>query len=59
VAAAWAALTWLAGRRRPRVHERHVREQHWNSQTRGRGLRMSEPLRDRLRPRWLQLRRDD
>jgi hypothetical protein len=31
----------------------------YRSQTRGMGLRMTETLRDRLRPTWLKMRAED
>jgi hypothetical protein len=53
----WQAGSWLAFRRlrpRPQDYARHD----LNSQTRGR-RHFSEFVRDRLRPRWLRIRRED
>ena len=53
----WALGAWWAGRRKPRARPEHVSRQVYRVQTRGLGLRFTEFLRDRLRPRWLRLRR--
>jgi len=53
----WSMVTWLKARRPPNVRPEDVRRHLYRWQTRGMGLRMSEWLRDRLRPRWLRLRR--
>jgi len=53
----WTLGTWLAARRRPRIGPEDVQRHLYRQQTRGMGLRMSEWLRDRLRPRWLRVRR--
>lgn len=55
-------LLWLAGvivgkLRAARARTRHYRRIHHPHQMRGRGLRMTETLRDLLRPAWLRLRR--
>jgi hypothetical protein len=56
---AWLLLTWLAARRRRRgsagQYQRHI----FRTQVRGAGIRMTEFLRDRLRPGWLRVRRGD
>ncbi len=57
---AWWLATWLAERRRPRPAtptdvEKHV----FRHQTRGMGLRMTEHLRDEMRPRWLRVVREN
>jgi hypothetical protein len=49
----WSLATAWAARRRPRAAPRSP---DFRAQTRGMGLRMSEWLRDRLRPGWLRLR---
>ncbi len=53
----WLLSSWVAARRRLRVRPEDVQRQVHRHQTRGMGLRMSEWLRDRLRPGWLRLRR--
>lgn len=53
------ALGWIASRRRPLVEPEHLRRIDFPTQTRGRGMRFSEHLRDVLRPGWIRLRRDD
>jgi hypothetical protein len=53
----WLVGAWLASRRRPRVLPEDVARHIYRSQTRGGGLRMTEWLRDRLRPAWLRLRK--
>jgi hypothetical protein len=50
-------MTWLAARRRLPARPDDVERQLYRHQTRGMGLRMTEWLRDRLRPAWLRLRR--
>ncbi|MBW7906876.1 MAG: hypothetical protein LC135_07085 [Phycisphaerae bacterium] len=55
----WAAAGWLGRRRRPRVAPADVARLDHAAQVRGRGLRLGEWLRDRLRPAWLRVRRDD
>jgi len=52
----WALGTWLARRRRPQLDEQDVRRHIYRDQTRSMGVRLTERLRDRLRPRWLRLR---
>ncbi len=37
----------------------HVRRHMFRAQTRGMGVRWTEWLRDRLRPRWLRVRPED
>jgi hypothetical protein len=55
--ALWSAASWCAGRRRA-TWARADFERHWfRSQTRGMGLGLSEWARNRLRIRWLRLRR--
>ncbi len=54
----WALAAWLAARRRVQIPDAAAIEADFRCQTRGRGLRMTEWLRDRLRPSWLRLRRD-
>ncbi len=54
----WSLAAWLAARRRVRVPDAVALATDFRSQTRGRGLRMTEWLRDRLRPSWLRLRGD-
>jgi hypothetical protein len=58
----WEALWSLAGRwaagrpaGSPRPDELH--DAHFDDQAARIGLRLTEPARDRLRPRWLRLRR--
>ncbi|MGD8451048.1 MAG: hypothetical protein PVJ57_04460 [Phycisphaerae bacterium] len=55
----WSWGTWWASFRRPRVRPEDVRRHLYRQQTRGMGVRWSEWLRDRLRPTWLRLRRED
>ncbi|TWT45556.1 hypothetical protein RAS1_19840 [Phycisphaerae bacterium RAS1] len=47
--------TWLLALRRARQKDAHVRALLQRSQARGMGLRMTEALRDKLRPGWLKL----
>lgn len=54
----WTISTWLAARRRPRSSGVDFRRQLFRSQTRGMNLRITEWVRDRLRPSWLRLRTD-
>lgn len=54
--AIWVLGGWLASRRRPVVRTSDVAQQEYRTQTRGMPLRMTEWLRDRLRPWWLRLR---
>ncbi len=53
----WLLGTWLADRGRPRITPDDLSRYEYRQQTRGMGLRMTEWLRDRLRPRWLRVRR--
>ncbi|HMQ14993.1 MAG TPA: hypothetical protein PKC49_03380 [Phycisphaerae bacterium] len=55
----WQAAGWLGRRRRSRAAPADVARLDHPAQVRGRGLRMSEWLRDRLRPAWLRVRRDE
>jgi hypothetical protein len=55
----WLWSTWLAARRRARALPGDYRRLDFHTQTRGRGLRMTEWLRDQLRPGWLRLRHDE
>jgi hypothetical protein len=55
----WSLSAWLGSRRRPVVREQDVQKHVYRDQTRSIGVRMTEWLRDRLRPRWLRVRRDD
>lgn len=57
--ALWAALSWLLARRRTRLEARDGLRGDFRTQTRGGGFRVTEWLRDRLRPGWLRMRRDD
>jgi len=41
------------------VREQDVQRHVYRDQTRSIGVRMTEWLRDRLRPRWLRVRRED
>lgn len=54
-AVVWAALVRFASRRRLAACADSASRTEPRSQTRGMGLRMSEPLRDRLRSRWLRV----
>jgi|GEM_PF-3663950 len=54
----WLAGTWLAKYRRPCIAAQDWNCHVYRQQTRGMGVRMTEWLRDRLRPRWLRLRRE-
>jgi hypothetical protein len=55
----WLLGTWLAALRRAKARPEDVQRQVYRAQTRGMGLRLSEWLRDRLRPTWLRVRRSD
>lgn len=55
----WSAARLVASRRRLRFTRADAAGLDFRTQTRGMGLRMSEWLRDRLRPRWLRLRRPE
>lgn len=52
---AWAFATGWSALRRPRVRKGDVRRQLWRDQARALDPQISEPLRDRLRSRWLRL----
>ena len=54
---AWTLGTWWAARRRPALTRDALGAHDYRTQTRGMGLRMTEWLRDLLRPRWLKLHR--
>lgn len=56
---AWPLLTWAASLRRTRATVSQIRSIDQPHQVRGRGLRWTEALRDRLRPGWLRIRRDE
>ena len=56
-AAVWLLGGWIGSWRRARHSARDEQRQDFSTQTRGRGMRMSEFLRDRLRGKWLRLRR--
>ncbi len=49
-------IAWLAFRMRSRARPEDVQRQLFRHQTRGMGLRMTDWLRDRARPRWLRVR---
>jgi len=51
----WRLGTWIAARRPVRVRDEDVARHLYRAQIRGMGLRMTEWLRDRLRPRWLRI----
>lgn len=53
----WSAGTWLASRRRVRIRREDEQRFVYRHQTRLMGVRLTEWLRDRLRPRWLRLRK--
>ncbi len=55
----WALGAWWAGRRKPRAGLEHVRRYLWRSDTRRMNVRITELLRDRMRPRWLRIVRDE
>lgn len=55
-ALAWNLATWLASRRREKGESIDLEQALGGWQVRGRALRWSEWLRDRLRPGWLRLR---
>ncbi len=57
--AAWALAVWLSARRAARADGDAHRRLDFRTQTRGMGLRLTEWLRDRMRPGWLRVRRDD
>ncbi len=52
----WLLASWLARWRRVKVWPADVRRHLYREQTRGMGLRMTERLRNTLRPGWLRLR---
>ncbi len=52
----WDLGTWLAARRPIEAGADDYRRFDYRTQTRGMGLRMTDWLRNRLRPRWLKLR---
>ena len=54
----WTLGGWLASRRQPRARPADVANHIYQAQTRGMPLRMTEWLRDRLRPSWLRVRHD-
>jgi hypothetical protein len=54
----WVLGGWLGSRRRAAVRSADVAQHDYRTQTRGMPLRMTEWLRDRLRPAWLRLRHD-
>lgn len=56
-ARAWLLGAWLASRRRACISADELRSHDHRAQTRGMGLRMTEFLRNRLRPAWLRMRR--
>lgn len=56
--AAWRTATCVASRRRPRLDQAAVAGLEFPGQTRGRGFRLSEWARDRLRIAWLRIRVD-
>ncbi len=51
----WRIGTWLAAKRRLRARPQDVHRQLYRTQTRGMGVRVTEWLRNRLRPGWLRL----
>jgi hypothetical protein len=53
---AWLLSTWLDARRKAGAGDADVARHLYRHQTRGMNLRLSEWLRDRLRPSWLRLR---
>lgn len=55
----WLLGVWVAARRRVRARTEDVQGQVYRQQTRGMGVRMSEWLRDRMRPTWLRVQRDE
>jgi hypothetical protein len=59
IAHLWLALTWWRARRRLPATAEDVARLDFHQQLRGRGLRMTEWLRDRLRPGWLRMRREE
>jgi hypothetical protein len=54
----WVLGGWRASRRRAMAGPEEVTRHEYRTQTRGMALRMTEWLRDRLRPSWLRLRDD-
>jgi hypothetical protein len=55
----WLLGTWLAAWRRVKVRPEDVQRHIYRAQTRGKGLRLTEWLRDRLRPAWLRVRHSE
>jgi len=56
--ALWTVGGWFALRRRQEPRPDEITRHDYRTQTRGMALRMTERLRDRLRPSWLRLRRE-
>jgi hypothetical protein len=56
IGALFLAATWLRSRRRTRASFADHARLDFKPQTRGRGLRLTEWLRDKLRPDWLRIR---
>ncbi len=54
----WIVAVWFASRRRARPRPEDYSAHLYRTQTRGMGLRLTEWLRDRLRPGWLHIRRE-
>lgn len=55
--AIWTLGGWIAARRSPATRHADVAQHEYRTQTRGMAVRMTEWLRDRLRPGWLRLQR--
>lgn len=55
----WQFANWLAERRAPQTRDEDIARLVCRHQTRGMSLRMTEWLRDRLRPQWLRVRHED
>jgi hypothetical protein len=54
----WALGGWLASRHRAAARAEDIARHEYRTQTRGMALRITEWLRDRLRPSWLRVRDD-
>lgn len=53
----WTGAVRMRARLRPQPTESQIRRHEYSDQATRIGLRLTEAARDRLRPRWLRLRR--
>ena len=54
----WQLGSWFAARRKPRPRPGDVHRHLWRTDTRRMNVRITELLRDRMRPRWLRIVQD-